>query len=111
MSMQKAAFAAMVTLALSAGMAQAGSRLFGDSVLNRSDGITDEITGSGPDMLVIAGSQSADALRDTVKSLRKDHRIHLIHATDEVSLKVYLDRHRLAAVPASGAVTQAVAQR
>jgi hypothetical protein len=111
MSMQKAAFAALVTLALSAGMAQAASRLFGDSVLNQGDGITDEITGSGPDMVVIAGSQSADALRDTVKSLRKDHRVHLIHAADEVALKTYLDRHRLASVPASGAVNQPLAQR
>ena len=111
MSMQKAAFAAMVALALSAGAVQAETRLFGDSVLNRGDGISDEITGAGPDLVLIAGSQSGDDLRDTVKSLRKDHRVHLIHATDDVALKTYLDRRHLAAAPVSGVVAQAVAQR
>jgi len=111
MSMMKAAFAAMVALALSAGASQAGTRLFGDSVLNLDAGLSDEITGSGPDMVLLAGSQSDDVLRAAVKSLRKDHRVHLIHAADEAVLKTYLDRHRLAAVPLSGTITQAVAQR
>jgi hypothetical protein len=111
MSLQQAAFAAMVRLALSVGAVQAGTRLFGDSVLNLGDGISDEITGAGPDLVLIAGSQSSYDLRDTLKSLRKDHRVHLIHATDDVALKTYLDRRHLAAAPISGVVAQAVAQR
>ena len=110
MSVKQAAFAATMALALSAGAADAASRLFGDSVLNSGDGVRDEITGTGPDLVFVAGSQSADDLRSTVKDLRKDHRVHLIHADDDAALKAYLDRRHLTGVPMEQAAT-ALAQR
>lgn len=96
MKLQQAAFAAMMTLALSAGVANAGTRIFGDSVLNLSDGFSDEITGDGPALVFIAGAQSSEDLRDTVKALRKTNRVHLIRMTDAPAVRAYLDKRHLA---------------
>ena len=84
--------------------AQAGTRIFGDSVLNLSDGFSDEITGDGPALVFVAGTQSPDELRDTVKALRKTNRIHLIRLTAPASpaLQAYLQKYQLqAAAPGS----------
>jgi hypothetical protein len=84
--------------------AQAGTRLFGDSVLNLSDGFSDEITGNGPALVFLAGAQSPDELRDTVKALRNSSRIHLIRMTGPASpaLQAYLQKYHLqAAAPGS----------
>jgi hypothetical protein len=106
MKIQKAAFAAMTALALSAGAAQAGTRLFGDSVLNLSDGFSDEITGDGPALVFVAGAQSPEDLRTAVKQLRKTNRVHLIRMTegtdkaaDAAALQAYLGKYRLTAPP------------
>ena len=101
MKLQQAAFAAAMTLALSAGAAQAGARIFGDSVLNVQDGFSDEITGDGPALVFIAGTQSPDALRDTVKALRKTSRVHLMRVTDASAARAYLDKRKLT-LPADG---------
>ncbi len=103
MKLQKAALAAMMALALSAGIANAGSRIFGDSVLNIEDHFTDEITGRGPSLVMVAGAQDPQQLRATVKTLRKNRQVHLIHllgpADDAgaAELAAYLARHHLPA--------------
>ena len=87
--------------------AQAGTRLFGDSVLNLSDSFSDEITGNGPALVFVAAAQSPDELRDTVKALRKTNRIHLIRMTGPASpaRQDYLQKDQLqAAAPGSAAL-------
>ena len=102
------AAALVVAIALPA---QAGTRLFGDSVLNLSDGFSDEITGDGPALVFVAGTQSPEELRNTVKTLRKTARIHLIRLTGPASpaLQDYLQKYHLQAVAEGSAPLPAAA--
>jgi hypothetical protein len=104
MSMQKAAFAAAMALALSAGIAQAGTRLFGDSILNVNERFSDEIIGTGPDLVFVAGTETPDELHAAVAQLRKTNRVHLIRMTGEAdaSLPAYLAKMHLAVTPVTG---------
>jgi hypothetical protein len=103
MKMQKAACAAVMALVLSAGMANAGTRLFGDSVLNLGDGFSDEITGNGPVTVLIAGSETPDELHEQVAQLRKTSRVHLIRTEGAApALPAYLEKMHLADAPVIG---------
>lgn len=90
--------------------AEAGTRLFGDSVLNLSDGFSDEITGDGPALVFLAGTQAPEELRDTVKALRKTNRIHLIRMTGPASpaLQDYLQKYHLQAAATGSAALPGV---
>jgi len=96
-------------LALSLGTAQAAGRVFGDSVLNLSDSLSEEVTGHGPELVFVAGTESPEELRVTVQDLRKTNRVHLIRMTDgaddtanAAALRAYLDKRHLGAAPLAG---------
>jgi hypothetical protein len=94
--------------------AQAATRLFGDSVLIMTDGFSDEITGDGPAIVYVAGTESPDAVEAAVKQLRKTNRVHLIHMTDGAAasaLETYLaNRHIGAATVTGGGASAYLAQ-
>ena len=56
---------------------QAAPRLFGDSVLLRQDGFTDEINGQGPDLVLLAAGPS-DGWKTVIRHLRGRYPVHLI---------------------------------
>ena len=107
-------FASFSTLMLTT-MLPAQARLFGDSILLQDDGFSDEISGEGPDLILIA-SPSDDANKATVKHLRRSYRVHLIHtdSNDAVAtLNTYLSRRRIKPVAlidqGGGSVSRALA--
>lgn len=98
-----------MTLVLSLGTAQAASRVFGDSVLTVSDHLSEEVTGQGPELVFVAGTESPDQLRAAVRELRRTNRVHLIRMTEgaddtanAAALRDYLDKHHLTAAPLAG---------
>ena len=98
-----------VTLVLSLGTAQAASRVFGDSVLNLTDHLSEEVTGQGPELVFVAGTESPDELRAAVRELRRTNRVHLIRITEggndaanAAALRAYLGKRHLAAAPLAG---------
>ncbi len=98
-----------VTLALSLGSAQAASRVFGDSVLNLTDNLSEEVTGQGPELVFVAGIESPDELRTAIRQLRRTNRVHLIRmmeggndAANAAALRAYLDKRHLAEAPVAG---------
>ena len=109
MCASKICLIAGVTLVLSLGTAQAASRVFGDSVLNRTDNLSEEVTGQGPELVFVAGTESPDELRAAVRELRRTNRVHLIRMTEggndaahAAALRAYLDKRHLTEAPLAG---------